>query len=255
MSRMRMGLPTPVPPPQVTAKKTDVTRQGCPSAGAPQARPSLETSRAQHIARKSLQVPHDSFWWREGMFIVRLLASGNHLEMETGGNHDAGQELQAEGPRLCQPWGEASSGPGSPVPWAPAAQCSSRTLRPDTVRVHTRPTAPTGHLGPHHQLSPQPPPGWLPGGLCSLPALGPAGRSSAESTLLRNGAKGRPTAPLLPHPEVGPEPRAARLSCFEKPTSAVRGPPSSSLQNHPHPPPSPTCQGPGSPTAKETRTH
>lgn len=89
MSRMRMGLPTPVPPPQVTAKKTDVTRQGCPSAGAPQARPSLETSRAQHIARKSLQVPHDSFWWREGMFIVRLLASGNHLEMETGGNHDA----------------------------------------------------------------------------------------------------------------------------------------------------------------------
>lgn len=44
MSRMRMGLPTPVPPPQVTAKKTDVTRQGCPSAGAPQARPSLETS-------------------------------------------------------------------------------------------------------------------------------------------------------------------------------------------------------------------
>lgn len=31
-------------------------------------------------------------------------------------------------------------------------------------------------------------------------------------------------------------PRAARLSCFEKPTSAVRGPPSSSLQNHLHPP-------------------
>lgn len=27
MSRMRMGLPTPVPPPQVTAKKTDVTRR------------------------------------------------------------------------------------------------------------------------------------------------------------------------------------------------------------------------------------
>lgn len=60
---MRVGLRTPVPPPQVTAKKTEVTRQGCPSAGAPQARPSLETSRAQHIARKSLQEPHDSFWW------------------------------------------------------------------------------------------------------------------------------------------------------------------------------------------------
>lgn len=67
MSRMQMGLPTPAPPPQVTAKKTDVTRQGCPSAGAPQARPSLETSRAQHIARKSLQVPHDSLWWGECM--------------------------------------------------------------------------------------------------------------------------------------------------------------------------------------------
>lgn len=27
-----------------------------------------------------------------------------------------GQELQSEGPRLCHPWGEAPSGPSSPVP-------------------------------------------------------------------------------------------------------------------------------------------
>lgn len=150
-----------------------------------------------------------------------------------------GQALQSEGARLCQAWGEASSGPGSPVPWAPvlrAGQGWQQDPQTDTVRVHTRPTAPTGHLSPHHQLSPQPPPCWFPGGLCSLPALGPAGRSSAESILLRNGAKGRPTAPLLPHPKDCLEPRAARLSCFETPTSAVRGPPSLSLHNHPHPP-------------------
>lgn len=150
-----------------------------------------------------------------------------------------GQALQSEGARLCQAWGEASSGPGSPVPWAPvlrAGQGWQQDPQTDTVRVHTRPTAPMGHLSPHHQLSPQPPPCWLPGGLCSLPALGPAGRSSAESTLLRNGAKGRPTAPLLPHPKDCLEPRTARLSCFETPTSAVRGPPSLSLHNHPHPP-------------------
>lgn len=88
MSRMRMGLRPQCHLPRSQPRKL-MSQDGCPSAGAPQARPSLETSRAQHIARKSLQVPHDSFWWREGMFIVRLLASGNHLEMETGGNHDA----------------------------------------------------------------------------------------------------------------------------------------------------------------------
>lgn len=85
-----MGLPTPGPSPQViAAKKTDVTRQGCPPAGAPQVRPSLETSRAWNIAHQPLQGPHYLFSWGECMFIIKVLASGNHLEMETGGNHDA----------------------------------------------------------------------------------------------------------------------------------------------------------------------
>lgn len=49
-------------------------------------------------------------------------------------------------------------GPALQSPGRQPLSAGSRTLRPDTVRVHTRPTAPTGHLGPHHQLSPQPPP-------------------------------------------------------------------------------------------------
>lgn len=89
MSRVRMGPPAPGPPPLVTAAKKHVTRQGCPSAGAPQGHPSLDTSRARNIAHKPLQGPHYSFSWGECMCIIKLLASGNHLEMETGGNHDA----------------------------------------------------------------------------------------------------------------------------------------------------------------------
>lgn len=81
----------------------------------------------------------------------------------------------------CQHWGRASSGP---VPWAPAAQhWQAGHCRQDTSQHSHLVHCSTRHLTPHHHLSPQVPPCWLSSGLCSLPALGPAGRSSTESTL------------------------------------------------------------------------
>lgn len=128
--------------------------------------------------------------------------------------------------------GQALQCPGHQPLSAGRQDTSHRT----PARVHTWPAAPMGYLSPHPQLSPQPLPCWLPGGLCSLPALGPAGRYSAESTLLRNGTKGQAHDSLLPHPQACLEPSAACLSWFEHPTPAVRGWPSSSLQDPPRPP-------------------
>lgn len=68
------------------------------------------------------------------MFITKVLALGNQLEMETGGNQDPrDRSTSRKDPGLCQPWGEASSGPVSPVPWAPATQCwQAGHIRRDT---------------------------------------------------------------------------------------------------------------------------
>lgn len=114
------------------------------------------------------------------VFVITLLALGNQLEMKTGGHHDLwGRSASRKDPGslavnalwwLCQPGDEAFSGPESPVPWVPGAQClQARHCRQDTS--HTWPAAPMRHLSPPNQLSRQPPPCRLPGGLCSLPVL------------------------------------------------------------------------------------
>lgn len=82
------------------------------------------------------------------MFVITFLALGNQLEMKTGRHHDPwSRSTSRKDPGslavnvlwwLCQPGGEAFSGPESPVPWAPGAQCPhARHCRQDTSQGFT----------------------------------------------------------------------------------------------------------------------
>lgn len=136
------------------------------------------------------------------VFITKLLALGNQLEMETGGNHDPrDRSTSRKDPGLCQPWGEASSGPVSPVPWAPATQCwQAGHIRRDTSQG--------SHLAHCSLGAPESSPPAVPTATALLapwwPLLSsctwPAGRYSAESTLLCNGTKGQALGFSAPSP-------------------------------------------------------
>lgn len=126
------------------------------------------------------------------MFPIKLQCQETNQRWKQAGTMTPGQMQQVEGPRALpvsgwSPQGQTLQSLGCQPLNADRQDTSDRT----PARVHTWPTAPKRHLSPQQQLSPQPPPCWLPGGLRPLSVLGPAGRYSAESTLLCNGAKGQ----------------------------------------------------------------
>lgn len=109
-------------------------------------------------------------WWGCGVSDIKLLGLENQLELETG-RSTRWQDPGSLGAR--PPQGQSLQTPGC----QPLSTGKQVTADRTPTGVLTWPAAPASHL------SPPPPPCWLPGGLCSLPALRPAGRCRAEATL------------------------------------------------------------------------
>lgn len=160
-----------------------------------------------------------------------MLARESPLARETGGNHaHLGQKHQHHAGPPRGPWLQCPSTASEarpPQAWrlqALARQPLSASRQDPAVRgalpvVHASPTALVRPSSPPRQLSPQPPPCWLQGGLCSLLHSALLADLVQSSSFLLAGAEGQAqgssaTSPHpLPLPAHCPVTRLGRCPC------------------------------------------